>query len=486
MSRLTGNDAKGLMEAYSAVYAPQELTEEQVWEEVENWVNSLVEEGYDLSEYTWEEMYESYLSESSHLKEFFGPGMEKTRKGSEENKKYEAEKNKRFRDGGGQAALDRARGRRENLSRDDVIKRGELAGAKYKSSSDGKMYASYNDAEAARKSRLKNLAATQAASRAGDGGGVGGGSNDGGNKPPKGDVIVKAAKGGVPGSLNKTTGKWTSSDGGKVSPTKPTGGATPPGGAERRAATSAELRAAQQAREKSLSSSPNDRTGAEKAAVQAGINRATKVMGGPEGPGEINKADAERSKQSFKPGGPTGSTPKPAVSPTPAAKTTPTPVTPKPNLQQSIKANRGLPTIRSSYEYDAYDLVLEYLLSQGHADTLEEAHYVMMEMDAEMIGTIVEAPGEWFGGLRDKARASRASQIQSMQPTPKPLPSIASPFAKPASRTDSGKLTTYGAGGGAEAERRGQTRDQVMKQGAINRERKNKPQPVNQGPDFGR
>jgi hypothetical protein len=63
MSRLTGADAYGLMEAYNAVYAPQELTEEQVWEEVENWVNSLLEEGYDLSDYTWEEMYESYLEE---------------------------------------------------------------------------------------------------------------------------------------------------------------------------------------------------------------------------------------------------------------------------------------------------------------------------------------------------------------------------------------------------------------------------------------
>ena len=33
-------------------------------EEVEAWVNQLVEEGYDLSEYTWEEMYEAYLNES--------------------------------------------------------------------------------------------------------------------------------------------------------------------------------------------------------------------------------------------------------------------------------------------------------------------------------------------------------------------------------------------------------------------------------------
>jgi hypothetical protein len=52
-----------LKEAYAEVYASQELTEEQVWEEVETWVNSLLEEGYDLSDYTWEEMYESYLEE---------------------------------------------------------------------------------------------------------------------------------------------------------------------------------------------------------------------------------------------------------------------------------------------------------------------------------------------------------------------------------------------------------------------------------------
>ena len=63
MSRITGTDAFNMMEAYNAVYAPQELTEEQVWEEVEAWVNSLVEEGYDLSEYTWEDMYEEYLNE---------------------------------------------------------------------------------------------------------------------------------------------------------------------------------------------------------------------------------------------------------------------------------------------------------------------------------------------------------------------------------------------------------------------------------------
>ena len=61
MSRLTGKEVYSLMEAYQQVYAPRELTEEQIWEGVENWVNSLLEEGYDLSDYTWGDMYENYI-----------------------------------------------------------------------------------------------------------------------------------------------------------------------------------------------------------------------------------------------------------------------------------------------------------------------------------------------------------------------------------------------------------------------------------------
>jgi hypothetical protein len=51
-------------EGYDVLEASEMIfTEEQVWEEVENWVNSLLEEGYDLSDCTWEEMYESYIEE---------------------------------------------------------------------------------------------------------------------------------------------------------------------------------------------------------------------------------------------------------------------------------------------------------------------------------------------------------------------------------------------------------------------------------------
>jgi len=59
--------------------------------------------------------------------------------------------------------------------------------------------------------------------------------------------------------------------------------------------------------------------------------------------------------------------------------------------------------IKSSYEYDAYDLVLEYLLTSEQVATIEEANYVMTEMDAETIQGIVEEQkknlDEKFGGL---------------------------------------------------------------------------------------
>ena len=122
MSRITGADAKSLMEAYGAVYTPQELTEEQVWEGVGEWVNALLEEGYDLSEYTWEDMYEHYLSEVIGQ-----PGSAGMVNWQDKNS--------------GQ------------------VKSG------YKSSSDGKLYKNYKDALAANNSRMGVLAVQQGIER---------------------------------------------------------------------------------------------------------------------------------------------------------------------------------------------------------------------------------------------------------------------------------------------------------------------------------
>lgn len=71
MSRLTGNEVQDLMEAYSAVYSPQiSLTEEQFYDEIHYWVNTVLDEGYDLSAYTWDDIYnfaeEYYLWEDEY------------------------------------------------------------------------------------------------------------------------------------------------------------------------------------------------------------------------------------------------------------------------------------------------------------------------------------------------------------------------------------------------------------------------------------
>ena len=71
---------------------------------------------------------------------------------------------------------------------------------------------------------------------------------------------------------------------------------------------------------------------------------------------------------------------------------------PEPKIQVSKDAtmNKTAETLSKNplpkkTQKEAYDIVLDYLLSEGHADTLSEAHYVMLQMDTEHIQNIVEA-----------------------------------------------------------------------------------------------
>ena len=159
---------------------------------------------------------------------------------------------------------------------------------------------------------------------------------------------------------------------------------------ERRAATGAELRAAQAARKAALVSKPEDKKGAEESAVKAGVETskpASKpaVTSRPSGFGVPTAPLAAKlsAATSTAPPTPTAApkvAPSNTLSNTVAAASKPAAFNPTPIASSKLKKE----------EYDAYDLVLEYLLSQGHAGTLEEANYVMLEMDAEMIGDIVE------------------------------------------------------------------------------------------------
>jgi len=70
MSNLTANDTRGLMEAYTAVYDQdlrEKLEEEKVREFSKQFMNLLIEEGYDVSNITENDLYEYFISENLGL-----------------------------------------------------------------------------------------------------------------------------------------------------------------------------------------------------------------------------------------------------------------------------------------------------------------------------------------------------------------------------------------------------------------------------------
>ena len=72
---------------------------------------------------------------------------------------------------------------------------------------------------------------------------------------------------------------------------------------------------------------------------------------------------------------------------------------------KSITAQKAA-GLRDHTEWDAYDKVLEYLFSTEQVDTIEEANYIMMEMDQETIGSIVYEVDEFLEeGFIDNLKA---------------------------------------------------------------------------------
>jgi hypothetical protein len=74
-------DFRNLQEAYLNVYN-DDLREEQ---EFKSWVTELLDEGYDLSDYTWDEMYDIYNEGYNNLPRLrmLGQFLKKTRRGFE-------------------------------------------------------------------------------------------------------------------------------------------------------------------------------------------------------------------------------------------------------------------------------------------------------------------------------------------------------------------------------------------------------------------
>jgi hypothetical protein len=116
-------------------------------EEVESWVESLIDEGYDLSEYTWEEMYEAYLEEQpmSAFQSGGGSAALRSATGGRTSPRSSAATIARgrieargrdalFKAGGGNAAIQagprrnvRGGGTASALTRSDIERRGAIA-----------------------------------------------------------------------------------------------------------------------------------------------------------------------------------------------------------------------------------------------------------------------------------------------------------------------------------------------------------------------
>ena len=74
--------------------------------------------------------------------------------------------------------------------------------------------------------------------------------------------------------------------------------------------------------------------------------------------------------------------------------------------------------MKRKYNKESYDVVLEYLLSEGHAETLEEANYVMMQMTSEHLRDIVEERTAADPGM--KGRMGRSNPSINGKPIPNP------------------------------------------------------------------
>ena len=86
---------------------------------------------------------------------------------------------------------------------------------------------------------------------------------------------------------------------------------------------------------------------------------------------------------------------------------------------------------------DSYDMVLDYLLSGGHVESVEEAHYVMLEMDQETIQGICEMVNEGLTGERYKEALKKGKQYSRR---------VSEDPAKRATRGGRGGESDFGAG----------------------------------------
>ena len=95
--------------------------------------------------------------------------------------------------------------------------------------------------------------------------------------------------------------------------------------------------------------------------------------------------------------------------------------------------------MKRKYNKESYDVVLEYLLSEGHAETLEEANYVMMQMTSEHLRDIVEEKTAADPGMDRRMGRSNPSINGKPIPNPPGHPDAGKPVSYSPSENDDAK-----------------------------------------------
>jgi len=98
----------------------------------------------------------------------------------------------------------------------------------------------------------------------------------------------------------------------------------------------------------------------------------------------------------------------------------------------------------SPMKKEAYDIVLDYLFSEGHVESISEAHYVMMQMDAKYIQSIIEGVGGYddpiLGPHTPGGKLVRSGVDAVKKVVTGAVKGVGSEFAKPAPQPP-GELT---------------------------------------------
>jgi hypothetical protein len=87
-------------------------------------------------------------------------------------------------------------------------------------------------------------------------------------------------------------------------------------------------------------------------------------------------------------------------------------------LDRLYGSARRAGNVNASYEYDLYDLVLEYLLDQGLCESVENAEIMMAHMSEQWIDSIIEEGMEEMPHLRqamkDALRAGNQEKVKEI------------------------------------------------------------------------